>query len=186
MKKEISNSTETGNDCNPNRQYSHSREMADNLPYTIMILVGAVILYLSISDIIFRYAAAGLYIAWGVAGALWIIVFLCPYCRFWNTRACPCGYGQIAGKLVQKKDHNLFNVKFKKNIPVIIPLWFIPVFAVVPKLIYGFSWALLLLTAIFILDGFIILPIFSSRHGCADCEQKDTCPWMGKTASSQA
>ncbi len=160
--------------------------MADNLPYTIMILVGAVILYLSISDIIFRYAAAGLYIAWGVAGALWIIVFLCPYCRFWNTRACPCGYGQIAGKLVQKKDHNLFNVKFKKNIPVIIPLWFIPVFAVVPKLIYGFSWALLLLTAIFILDGFIILPIFSSRHGCADCEQKDTCPWMGKTASSQA
>ena len=186
MNQEPSKCTANSDNCNPKRQYSHSRELVDNLPYVIMILLGAVILYLGVSHTIFRYIAAGIYITWGAAGVLWIIIFLCPYCRFWNTRACPCGYGQIAGKFVGKKDHNLFKAKFRKNIPVIVPLWFIPVLAILPDLIYGFSWTLLSLVAAFIVDGFIILPIFSTRHGCADCEQKDDCPWMKNAAPSQA
>jgi len=162
----------------PVREFSHLEEFIDNLPYILMALIGSVVVFLSFSGPQWRMIAALLYFAYGLVGAFWVIVFICPYCHFYGTRSCPCGYGQIAARLVSSKDGNQFTKKFRKNIPVIVPLWIIPVLAGVLCLVRGFSWGFLSLLLIFILDSFVILPILSRQYGCAHCDQQDECPWM--------
>jgi len=158
----------------PIHEYSHFQEFIDNLPYIIMVLLGGVIFFIGIKSAI----PAGLYILYGIVGAFWIIIFVCPYCRYYNTRTCPCGYGQIAAKLRKKKDDILFIKKFKKNIPVIVPLWIAPIVAGGVSLKLNFSIWMLALIILFAINSFIILPLLSTKYGCAHCPQKDTCPWM--------
>lgn len=118
------------------------------------------------------------YILYGLAGALWIMIFVCPYCKYWDTKSCPCGYGRIAAKFRKKKSIESFREKFKKHIPVIVPLWFIPILVGVPFVIRSFSWTLLVLLVVFALDAFVILPLVSTKYGCKGCPQKESCPWM--------
>jgi hypothetical protein len=168
-------------DCSqyrPVREFSHFQEFIDNLPYVLMVLIGSVVVFLSWSGPQWRMIAALLYFAYGVAGAFWIILFVCPYCHFYETRSCPCGYGQIAARLVPSKDGSRFKEKFRKHIPVIVPLWILPAVAGVLCLVRGFSWGFLSLLLIFTMDSFVILPILSRQYGCAHCDQKDECPWM--------
>ena len=162
----------------PTREFSHFDELIDNVPYMLMVLVGSVLLFRTFGETGWRWAAALLYVAYGVAGAFWIIIFVCPYCHFYGTRSCPCGYGQIAKRVVPAKDGSLFAQKFRKHVPVIVPLWIIPVAAGVFSLIRGFSWISLSILLIFAIDAFVILPVISRRYGCAHCDQKNECPWM--------
>jgi len=159
------------------REYSHIQEFIDNLPYIIMILLGAVIFFTGL-ETLFGTVTAGLYILYGIVGAFWIIIFVCPYCHYFDTRFCPCGYGRIAAKLRPKKDEVLFIEKFRKNIPVIVPLWIAPIVAGVIFLILNFSLGKLALMIFFAINSFIILPLVSTKYGCAHCPQRDTCPWM--------
>jgi hypothetical protein len=159
-------------------EYTHFQEIIHNIPYIVMIFLGAVVLVVAIGDSISSIIAAVAFLIYGLAGALWIMIFVCPYCGYWNTKSCPCGYGQIAAKLRKKRPIECFSEKFKKHIPVIVPLWLIPVFVGVPFIIRSFSWALLVLLVVFAIDAFVILPLVSTRHGCKDCPQRDTCPWM--------
>lgn len=167
-------------DSRPLREYSRAEELVNNLPYIAMILLGAAAFVIGFEDSAWGWVAAGAYVAYGVAGTLWIMAFLCPYCRYWNTRTCPCGYGRVAARLREKKDDDRFRGKFRKHIPVIVPLWFIPVLAGVVLLVRSFAWPLLVLLVIFALDAFVILPLFSAKHGCVECPQSDSCPWMGR------
>jgi hypothetical protein len=144
-----------------------------------MIVLGAAILTVGLDGSAPAWITGAAYLAYGLAGTFWIILFICPYCNYWNTKSCPCGYGLIAAKLREKKPGNRFNEKFKKHIPVIVPLWFIPILVSLPLLIRSFSWSLLVLLAVFGLDAFAILPLSSRKHGCKSCPQKDSCPWMG-------
>ena len=160
------------------REYSHIQELVNNLPYLGMIVLGAVIFLVGLNGSAWAWITGAAYLTYGLAGTFWIILFICPYCNYWNTKSCPCGYGLIAAKLRERKPGNRFNEKFKKHIPVIVPLWFIPILTGIAVLINGFSWLLLVLLIIFALDAFVVLPLFSIRHGCKDCPQKDTCPWM--------
>ncbi len=180
------------------RQYSHSQELISNLPYIVMIALGTTVLLVGIDTMLvsreagslWKWAAAGAYLVYGAAGVLWIILFLCPFCRYYDTRSCPCGYGQIAARLRKRRSPDLgtpeagpqdcFDEKFKKHIPVIVPLWFIPLLVGIPVLVTSFSLTLLVLTVIFALDSFLILPLFSTKHGCKECPQQDSCPWMRK------
>lgn len=161
------------------REYSHIQEFIDNLPYIIMIISGAIIFLIGFKKSVLGWIASGLFILYGIVGTLWIIIFVCPFCHYYSTRACPCGYGQIAAKLLSQKDGNLFMEKFKKHIPIIVLLWIIPVLAGGIFLILAFSWWMVALIIIFAVDSFIILPLISRLYGCAHCPQKDTCPWMG-------
>jgi len=68
--------------------------------------------------------------------------------------------------------------KFKKNIPVIIPLWIAPIVAGGVSLKLDFSIWMLALIILFAINSFVILPLLSTKYGCAHCPQKDTCPWM--------
>jgi len=165
------------------REYSHAQTLINNLPYLAMIVLGTAVLVVGFGGSVWGPIWGGVYLTYGIAGALWVMIFICPYCRYWDTRACPCGYGRIAAKLRERKAADRFNEKFKKHIPVIVPLWLIPVLTGVPLVVYSFSWLLLVLLVIFTLDAFIVLPVLSVKHGCKGCRQQDTCPWMGRETS---
>ena len=164
----------------PEQVYTHTQEFIDNLPYMIMTALGAIILLIALGYGIRGWLAAILFILYGVIGTLWFIIFICPYCHFFDTRACPCGYGQIAARVKEKKDGDRFNEKFKKHIPIIFPLWIIPILVAMVSLIYDLSIIMIILLVLFIIDSIIILPLVSRKYGCAHCPQKDTCPWMVK------
>jgi hypothetical protein len=171
------------------REYSPAQELINNIPYASMTVLGTVIFVVGFGSSAWGLTAAAAYLAYGAAGAFWIMIFVCPYCRYWNSRSCPCGYGRIAAKFREKSPVDRFNEKFRRHIPVIVPLWFIPVVAGLPLIIRSFSWVLLILLVIFALDAFVVLPLVSTKHGCKECPQKDTCPWMkgkSKPAVSQA
>jgi hypothetical protein len=162
----------------PEQDYTHIQEIIDNLPYIFMTLLGALVFIIGLESSTTKWLLAGLYVFYGIAGALWIIIFVCPYCHYYDTRACPCGYGQISAKLCKVRDQSRFIEKFKKHIPVIIPLWIIPVVAGIIFLFQNFSLLMLFLVVLFAIDAFLILPLLSRKYGCAHCPQKDTCPWM--------
>ena len=168
-------------DCSKKRdthEYSHFQQFVDNLPYIIMTFLGAAIFFTGFGTSFWEYIAAGLYVLYSIVGAFWIIVFVCPYCHFFDTMACPCGYGRIAAKLRRKRDDSLFMRKFKMNIPVLFPLWIAPVVAGLIFLVSDFSLWMLALFTLFAVDSFVILPLLSKKYGCAHCPQRDTCPWM--------
>ncbi|HUW17931.1 MAG TPA: hypothetical protein VMW16_01360 [Sedimentisphaerales bacterium] len=176
---------ETVAECESLRQYSRAEALINNLPYIAMTLLGAAIFVVAFNNSAWAWIAAAAYLLYGAAGALWIMVFVCPYCHFWNTAACPCGYGQISANLTEKSDGDRFNEKFRRHIPVIVPLWFIPALVGVIAVVRSFCWPLLALLAVFAIDAFIILPLVSRKHGCVDCPQKHSCPWMGRNDAGQ-
>ncbi len=168
----------------PARTYTGIQTLLHNLPYILMTILGAAVLSRCLRGTAWPAVAAGGYVFYGLVGALWIMVFVCPYCRFWGTASCPCGYGKVAARIRDRRPEDRFNEKFKKHIPVIVPLWFLPLALAVPALVRGFTWGLVILVAAFAVDAFVILPWFSAQHGCRDCPQRQTCPWMkGKDRS---
>jgi hypothetical protein len=148
-----------------------------------MCFLGAAVMLVAFGVTFWGITTAVAFILYGVLGAVWIMIFVCPYCGYWNTRSCPCGYGRIAAKFRQKAPIENFGEKFKKHIPVIVPLWFIPLFVGVPFVVRSFSWTLLSLLVVFAVVAFVVLPLVSTRHGCKDCPQRDTCPWMKDKAA---
>ena len=50
------------------------------------------------------------------------------------------GYGRIAGRLRARQPDDRFHEKFKRHIPVIVPLWFLPLAGAVPALARDFTW----------------------------------------------
>jgi hypothetical protein len=160
------------------REYTPAQELFHNIPYIAMTILGAIVLGMALSNTVWGLISGIIFLLYGIMGAIWIMIFVCPYCRYWNTRACPCGYGRIAAKFRKKKSVEAFSEKFKKHIPVIVPLWFIPILVGVPFVIRSFSWALLVLLVVFALDAFVVLPLVSRKYGCKGCPQKETCPWM--------
>jgi hypothetical protein len=163
----------------PAHLYTGRETLLHNLPYIAMTVLGAVVLFQSFAESTWAYVTAAGYVLYGLVGALWIMVFVCPFCRFWDTDSCPCGYGRIAARIRGRQPEDRFNEKFKRHIPVIVPLWFLPLIAAGAALVRGFTWPLVVLVAAFVLDAFVILPRFSKQHGCRDCPQRQTCPWMG-------
>jgi len=160
------------------REYSAVEALVNNIPYIAMTLLGAAVFAFTFGDSIWAALTAVAYVAYGIAGALWIMVFVCPYCRYWNSSACPCGYGIITAKFRSKAAVDCFDEKFKKHIPVIVPLWILPILVGLPEVVRNFSWPLLVLLVLFAVDAFAILPLVSTKHGCKECPQKESCPWI--------
>jgi len=178
MDEKVSTNRFNDDDCPTTGRYSHLQTFVNNLPYLVMIILGATIFLFTFGSSTTRFTTASIYFLYGIVGAFWIMVFMCPYCRFWGTQSCPCGYGILAERFTRKKNPQLFSEKFKKHIPVIVPLWFIPVISGGIFIVINFSFLLLALVIVFVIDSFIILPVFSKKHGCTDCPQKQDCPWM--------
>jgi hypothetical protein len=162
----------------PTPHVTRTHELLDNLPYLAMLLLGAAICHTTVAGPAWGWLAAGGYLAYGLAGAFWIMLFVCPYCQFYATRRCPCGYGRIAARLRPRQAGDRFRAQFRKHIPVITPLWFLPLIPGGVALARHFSWPLLALVLAFAVDAFAILPLVSRWYGCAQCPQESTCPWM--------
>lgn len=159
-------------------EYSPLQTLVANLPYAAMIGIGAALIARAYGPSAWAWVGAGAYLVYGIAGALWIMTFVCPYCHYYATRGCPCGYGTLAARLVGQGTTECFARKFKRHIPVIVPLWLIPVGCGAWGLSRGYSHGLVALLATFVLTSYVLLPLTSRKHGCRDCPQKDGCPWM--------
>jgi hypothetical protein len=166
-------------------EYSVGQTALENMPYAAMLLLGAAAIRIGLGASGWAWGAAGAYAVYGLLGSLWIILFVCPYCSSFGLRSCPCGYGVLAARLRERGDPSLFARKFRRHIPVIVPLWIIPLAVGIPAVIRGFSWALVTLLSAFCLDAFVILPLLSKAHGCSECPQKKQCPWMGVSGSAR-
>jgi hypothetical protein len=159
------------------REYTPFYVFVGKLPYAAMVALGAVILATGFDMVWWAWVAAGLYIVYGIAGPFWMIMFICPHCRNYG-KSCACGYGLLAAKLRPRGKTSLFGAKFRKHIPTIVPLWFIPVVAGGVAAALNFSWWLSALVAVFVLEAFVVLPLVSDKCECAHCLQQDACPWM--------
>ena len=166
------------------RNYSRLEILVNNLPYVLMMILGSAVLALGLEMTPWAWAAGGGYLACGIIGAFWIMVFVCPYCTHYGARTCPCGYSLVSARLRKKGESECFDEKFKRHILVIVPLWFIPLAAGGGIAVRRFSWLLLGLVVAFAVEALVILPLASRRYGCADCPQKDKCPWMRKRRAS--
>jgi len=162
------------------REYSRAQTVVANLPYSIMLLTGAAVIAWGFGFSAQALAGAIGYAAYGVLGAVWIMVFICRYCAYYGTRGCPCGYGMLAARLAPKGSQECFAARFKRHIPVIVPLWLIPVACGAVALSHSFSPGQAWLLGAFVVNSFVILPLVSRRHACSECPQKDDCPWMAK------
>jgi len=163
----------------PKREYTWRETAAANLPYAAMILLGAATIALGFPRAPWAAAGAVAYGVYGVGGAVWIMIFVCPYCAYYGTRGCPCGYGLVAARLARKGDRECFAPKFKRHIPAIVPLWIIPLAAGVIALVQSFNGWLLGLVGVFAVNSYVLLPLLAQRHSCGDCPQREGCPWMG-------
>ena len=177
----MTNYSTNKNNCDkyrPDKEYTQLEAFLDNLPYVLMAIIGA-----AININIFKFSIAGIvfsliYIGYCAIGAIWIMIFVCPFCHYFNTNFCPCGYGQIAAKFREKSPEHKFSEKFKKHIPVIIPLWIIPLIEGLIFLIRDYNLTLLILVIAFAINSFVILPLLARIYGCGHCPQKNDCPWM--------
>ena len=165
--------------CVHGHEYTHFQELAHNLPYVVMTLVGAALFYFSSLDSSWAWASATGYFAYAFLATLSFIVLLCPYCRYYDTRQCPCGYGQIAAKLRSRKEAANFGKRFLGQVLVILPLWIAPPVVAGIALYSSFDWFITALLAVFAVDSFVLLPLVAAKYGCANCPQKEDCPWMG-------
>ncbi len=149
----------------------------ENLPYIIMILLGAFIFLFIFNFSQIAWLSAAAYIAYGIIGVFWMASFVCPYCANFGI-TCPSGHGQISAYFKKQKDIQLFAKEFKKNMPVIIPIYAIPVIVGVISFLFNFNYSVLVLIVVFAINSYIVAPEVSKRIACINCVQKEECPWM--------
>jgi hypothetical protein len=148
--------------------------LIDNLPTVSLFILGTII----ISRI--SMIAGMAYFLYCCASIVWFWARICPYCHFYNTYACPCGYGIIASKLFKSKKGKSFRQAFNQNIVVLFPCWFLPPITGVYLIITRYSLLFLIMVILFCLTGFVLIPLISKLIGCKNCNNKENCPWMKK------
>jgi hypothetical protein len=160
------------------REYGRLEVVIANIPYVVMTNLGAAIFAVGWDGPVWNWVLASAYLLYGVFGVFLIVLFVCPFCAHHGTNSCPCGYGKIAAKGRKKQEIECFDKKFKTYIPMIVPLWFLPLIVGGYIAVQQFSWWYGTLLVVFAIDAFVILPLVSTQHGCKECPQRDTCPWM--------
>jgi hypothetical protein len=164
--------------CNDLSTPCHSRRipqwlvLLDNIPTIFLFILGFLIINL------LSIFIAVIFAVYAFISVVWFWARICPHCHHFGTYACPCGYGIISSKLFTRKDFNSFQKVFKRNILIVFPNWFVPLGIAIYLLITDYNVKVLILTIIFSLVGFIIIPAISKLVGCKNCEIKEDCPWM--------
>jgi hypothetical protein len=146
--------------------------LLDNIPTLLLFILGVMIIY-RLSPVF-----AILFGAYTLFSVVWFWGKICPYCHHYGTYACPCGYGAISPRFFGKKESKSFKKVFRHNLIIVFPNWFVPFGVALYLLLTHYSAYILVLTIIFSVIGFIIIPLISKEVGCKNCEIKDDCPWM--------
>jgi hypothetical protein len=148
--------------------------LLDNLPSLILFILG----FLIINKI--SFAGAVFYGIYALFSVVWFWARICPYCHHYNTQACPCGYGAVSPLLFKRRDPGSFKKVFRRNILIVFPNWFVPFGIAIYLLITVFTKEVLILSVIFSVIGFLLIPLISKFVGCKNCAIKEDCPWMTK------
>ncbi|UCE39408.1 MAG: hypothetical protein JSW00_09355 [Thermoplasmata archaeon] len=149
-----------------------ANKVLHNLPTFSTYALGAVIM-LFLGWLFFL-----VYVLYCIFSTLWFMRFICAHCPHFDNPKCPSGYARVAAKLFKERDSKKFNDTFRRHIGIVFPSWILPVLAGIYLLYYEFSITLLVLFSIFIIMGFIMLPVITKKYGCEDCNLKDSCPRM--------
>ena len=120
------------------------------------------------------------YLAYCVLSVLLFLAWVCPYCAHYAARTCPSGYHLIPIKPSRPQEGKTFVGQYKRSIVAMFPAWFLPPVAGLYLLVARFSWPAAILTALFCLHGFLLLPYISSQHNCKYCDNTDCPRWKGK------
>ena len=160
----------------PPKVVTQCRVLMNNLPYVAMILLGSSIIWAASDTGFWRYVLGGVYAVYGALGAFWIILFVCPYCQLYGTGLCSCGYDRVASRLRPKKDGERFARQFRRHLPLIVPLWFLPLIGGIIGLLGEFSWPFAGILLAFAINSYVILPLVSRQHGSASCSCKRVGP----------
>ncbi len=148
--------------------------IVDNFPTLSLYALGTVILW--------HYAAwAGIVFLFYIASTFaWFWAKICTACPHFGTYGCPCGYGYISSKIFRKKQGTDFRNVFNRNLFYLFPAWFVPPAISIFLLVSQMNISLLVISIIFCIDGFLVIPLLSKRIVCQNCSMKDSCPWMKK------
>ena len=146
--------------------------LLDNIPTLVLFILGFLIINLV------SLTGAIIFGAYALFSVVWFWARICPYCHHYGTYACPCGYGAISPIFFKKRDSRSFRKVFRRNLLVVFPNWFVPFGVAVYLLINHYNTYILVLTILFSVIGFVLIPVISKQVGCKNCEIKDDCPWM--------
>ncbi|NJK97101.1 MAG: hypothetical protein HC905_21220 [Bacteroidales bacterium] len=146
--------------------------LLDNVPTLFLFIIGSLI--------IFRVTPIGsvVFLLYSFFSVFYFWAKICPYCPHFDTLACPCGYGIISSKLFKRKTDKSFKKVFKRNIGIVFPNWFIPLAVIVYLILTDYSKGVLVLSVLFCVTGFILIPLISKLVGCKNCAIRNDCPWM--------
>ncbi len=153
--------------------------LLDNIPTMLLFILG----FLIIEKI--SLVLAILFAAYTIFSVVWFWAKICPYCHHYDTHACPCGYGVISSRFFRRKDNRSFRKVFSRNIGIQYPNWFVPFAVAIFLIITRYSMEILVITILFALVGFVIIPLISKLVGCRNCEIKNECPWMAANRVKQ-
>jgi len=110
------------------------------------------------------------------------MIFMCRRARIMRRVSVRAGM-VISARLVRQQERACFSVKFKKHIPLIVPIWLIPAGCGGVALYRSFSWPVLVLIVAFAVNSYVILPLVAKRHSCGDCPQRKIVPgWPRRCA----
>jgi len=146
-------------------------------PTRSMVLLGALTIPSPSPSPPGRSGAAALYAAYGLAGPSGH-AFVCPYCATTAPPAVRVAMG-CRGSAGPKGRHDCSLRSFKRHIPVIVPLWLLPVGFGVWAASPAFSWSLVGLVGLFVVTRTWCCRSCRNRHSCTDFPQASDCPWMG-------
>lgn len=157
-----------------NKIHGQGNMVKHNLPLISMYILGSMIMYF----LGLLYLVG--YILYCILSTLWVMRFVCTHCPHYDKAKCPSGYAKVSARLFKKRTSKNFRSMFARNIGVVIPSWVLPAIVGIYILLNEVTLIILILTFLFIIVGFVILPIASRRYGCDRCDLKDNCPWMGR------
>lgn len=123
---------------------------------------------------LFNWPLAGIYLGYSLLSNVLYMALVCPYCSHYHLGTCRAGFHLLSRQSFKPQPGRTFAGQFKRFVVMMVPGWFVPPIVGVILLVQDFSWLLLILTGVFCLVGFVILPKDSQRH-CQDCEMTD-CP----------
>ena len=157
-----------------------ARKLVHNLPYILTIALGGWLTLHSVGYGTWGFIFLSSYLFYSVVATLCFIYFLCGYCGSFGPGRCPSGFGFIASKLRRRGRGGSFGKRFRMHMPVVIPIWVIPVVIALYCLLMDFSVPVILILTVFVFNSFLVLPILSRKKGCSGCSQRNDCPWMKK------
>jgi len=152
--------------------FRHPR-VKHGFPHYATLTLGALVMFLA------RPFLLPFYLLIVLLTMLWFWANICTHCYGWGSRACPSGQGLIVSKLFERAERPNFKKAFMMNIWSVALQWFVPLVVGIVFLVLEWDWFLLVSLILFILMGFVILPIFSRNKECKNCPQQKDCPFRG-------